>query len=113
MRVETVRGPISIDQLGSTLMHEHLTSLVPGRWPSGGEQDDVVQVGGRALAGIKRLGVGTVVDLTTADGMGAPGRGVEALRGIAERTGLHVVAASAFYKDPFLPDWVVGAVSMT
>ncbi len=90
-------------------MHEHITSLVAGNWASGGEKDVTVEAGTAALSRLKALGIGTVVDLTTADGMGAPSRGVEAMVEISKRTGLHIIAASAFYKDPFLPDWVVKA----
>ncbi|HEX6509663.1 MAG TPA: aryldialkylphosphatase [Chloroflexota bacterium] len=107
--VETVCGPVDPAQLGSTLMHEHLLALQPGRWMSGGRQDDRVEAAERALDRLPELGVRSVVDLTTIEGSSASGRDVTALRVISERTGLHVVAASAFYKDPYYPGWVVQA----
>lgn len=106
MHVQTVRGPVAPGELGGTLMHEHLTALLPGSWLSGGERDDRVQTAERALRRLGDFGIGTVVDLTTIEGRSSARRDVAALRAISERTGLHVVAASAFYKDPYLPRWV-------
>jgi predicted metal-dependent phosphotriesterase family hydrolase len=38
--VETVLGPVAPDELGRVLHHEHLLSLTPGPWLSGGRPAD-------------------------------------------------------------------------
>ena len=37
--VQTVLGPVDPGKLGKILHHEHLTSLVPGPWLSGGRPE--------------------------------------------------------------------------
>ena len=108
-QIQTVTGPLAVGELGATLMHEHLTSLVAGRWTSGGTADDAVTIAERALACLSSVGVRSVVDLTPIDAGPGQRRDVTALREIAARTGLHVIASSAFYKEPLLPEWVRAA----
>lgn len=107
MPVLTVTGPVDAATMGTTLMHEHVTSLVPGRFFTGGRWDDAVEVAERALGGLGEHGVGAVVDLTGRSGVGA-GPHVRALREIAARTGLAVVAGVGLYKEPY-PGWVAAA----
>ncbi len=107
MHVLTVTGPVDPATLGPTLMHEHLMSLVPGRFFTGGRWDDAVDTAERALGGLRAHGVGAVVDLTGRSGTGA-GPDVGALREIASRTGLAVVAGVGMYKEPY-PAWVAAA----
>ncbi len=88
-------------------MHEHVLSLVPGRFFSGGRWDDAVDLAGRALGGLRDIGIDTVVDLT-GRAQARSGPDVAALRAVAERTGLAIVAGVSLYKEPF-PGWVAGA----
>ena|SRR5579884_305799 len=104
---QTVLGARPVSELGSTLMHEHLNSLVPGNWLGGGREVDQAEVAVRALEPARDRGIRTVVDVTTV-GAGL-GRDVGVLARIAEALGINVVASSAFYKDPLLPEWVVEA----
>lgn len=104
MHIPTVAGPVAPDALGVTLMHEHVLSLSPGRFFSGGRWDDSVHLAERALGGLRDLGVRTLVNLTGRGGAGAS-PDVGALRAVAERTGLAVVVGVSLYKEPF-PDWV-------
>lgn len=107
MYVQTVRGRLPPDALGSTLMHEHVLSLSPGRFFSGGRWDDQVDLAVGALGGLQDLGFGAVVDLTGRARAGtAPD--VTALRTVAERTGLSIVVGVGLYKAPF-PDCVGGS----
>ena len=70
--VETVRGAVSLDALGPTLMHEHVFILDPGALASFGthfgpsywDEDACVS---RAIAELQRLrgaGIETIVDPT-------------------------------------------------
>jgi phosphotriesterase-related protein len=64
--VNTVLGPVASDQLGSTLMHEHVFVLSPeiektsAEWDEQGVQATAVQ----RLQELKDRGVDTIVDLT-------------------------------------------------
>lgn len=112
--VQTVLGPIAPDQLGQVLHHEHLLSLVPGPWLSGGlldvDEDTVIRAVD-ALRGLGEAGIGTVVDVSPYGvvGRSADGSNVELLVEISRRSGLHVVCGSAVYLESFGPDWAVQA----
>src|SRR5437868_6552187 len=106
--VQTVRGPVDPGQLGRVLTHEHLGSLVPGPWLSGGAGDRTAELAAGALARAPELGFGTIVDLTPIGIKDVP-RNVKLLREVAERTGLNVVAGTAFYLEPFMPEWARAA----
>jgi phosphotriesterase-related protein len=67
MTVPTIRGDVSVADLGFTLMHEHLIMIhpeiernIPDIW----DEDAVVARARAALAGLSCLGVRTLVDLT-------------------------------------------------
>jgi predicted metal-dependent phosphotriesterase family hydrolase len=107
LRIETVNGPIGPEELGMTLMHEHVLTVAPGRFFSGGRLDDTVDLAVRALSGLHEFGVGAVVDLTGRSRVAAA-PDVTALRSVSERTGLHVVLGVSLYKEPF-PSWVGAA----
>jgi phosphotriesterase-related protein len=104
--VQTVLGPVPPQDLQRVLTHEHLMALVPGPWLSGGARDQRVELAAGALSGLHELGFGTVVDLTPYDVLG---RDVSALVEISRRTGLHVVAASSIYLEPYAPSWALDA----
>lgn len=104
--VETVTGPVDPGQLGRVLPHEHLQMLVPGPWLSGGEGDHRVDIAVAALERMRSFGFDTVVDLTPYE-VGV--RDLDALREISVRSGVHVVAGSAIYLEPYSPAWALEA----
>jgi predicted metal-dependent phosphotriesterase family hydrolase len=127
--VQTVLGPVPVEDLGRVMHHEHVLSLVPGPWLSGGRPDDRTP-GGRplpvqdghsaddqvrhavaALSRLRELGIGTVVDLSPYGVVGrdADGANVALLQRIARESGVHVVAGSAVYLESFSPAWAVRA----
>src|SRR4051794_27496630 len=97
--INTVTGPISVDQLGKTLIHEHFIFGYPGF------QGDVTLGGfheGEALAEavkiarqIQSFGVQTVVDPTPNE----CGRNPEFLKKISEETGLQIICATGYYYE--------------
>lgn len=109
--VQTVLGRVPPEELGRVLFHEHLLSLLPGGWLSGGGRDDRADVAVRALTPIKEWGFGAVIDQTPYGILGrhAEARTAEVLREISERTGLHIVVGSAIYLEPYSPEWALGA----
>jgi phosphotriesterase-related protein len=107
--IQTVRGPVDPSTAGPTLMHEHVTSLVVPGWSEDGQHDAQTELASRALAKFGLAGGNVVVDLTTIEGMAGAPRDVAKMARISEESRIQIVAASAFYKDPFLPDWVTAA----
>ena len=100
--VETVLGPVAVEALGQTLMHEHVFVLdgeiernYPGRWNEQVRVDDAVA----KLNEVATRGVRTVVDLTV---LGL-GRYVPRVREIAERVDVHIVVATGLYTYDDVP----------
>ncbi|MBX6352519.1 MAG: phosphotriesterase [Thermoflavifilum sp.] len=97
--VNTVTGPVPVDQLGKTLMHEHFVFGYPGyqgditlgAFDHRASLDIGIGVAKRLLA----HGVKTVVDPTPND----CGRNPELLREISERTGLQIICATGYYYE--------------
>lgn len=87
---------------GLTLIHEHTTidlSSVKG------DQDTNLNCFDETVQEFKdlyELGVRNVIDVTQ-DGMG---RNVEYVNKVSELSGINIVQATGFYKEPFLPDYV-------
>ncbi|MDR6685734.1 phosphotriesterase-related protein [Arthrobacter sp. 1088] len=128
--VQTVLGPVDPGHLGKILHHEHLTSLVPGPWLSGGRPEtladpralvveptdesycsDQVAHGVRALSGLSRLGFDTIVDLSpySVVGRSAFGENLPILQEISKQSGVHIVAGSSVYLEPYSPEWTTAA----
>ncbi len=109
--VQTVLGPVPADALGRVMVHEHLLSLVPGPWLSGGSSDDRVDLAVRALSSLAAAGVGTVVDISPYGVVGRDDDGSNAalLRQIARKSGLHIVSGTAVYLEAYSPRWALDA----
>jgi predicted metal-dependent phosphotriesterase family hydrolase len=128
--VQTVLGPVPTEELGRIMHHEHLLSLVPGPWLSGGRPDARVPVTGlkpdpnearyaddqvrhavTALCGLAALGIGTVVDLSPYGVVGRDAVGANAglLQRISRESGVHVVAGTSVYLEAYSPRWTVEA----
>lgn len=101
--VETFRGPVDGALLGSTLIHEHVfvrnpeleVNLADDEW----DPDSAVDAAVAGLEELFELGVRTVVDLTV-PGLG---RDVALVARVAERTRVHLVAATGWYTSNVLP----------
>ena len=97
MMVKTVTGPIPVEQLGRTLMHEHLFIAFPGA------EFDPLAVFDRAAfieEAVKRLvqlrtehGVRSFVDPCPIE----LGRDVTMMKEIAEKSGMNIVCTTGFY----------------
>lgn len=96
-KVMTVRGPIHPADLGVTLMHEHVLVNLMLELRSEGLLNDV-PIAVKELEGFKRLGGGTVVDMTNRSLRQHP----RALRRISELSGVHIVLGSGFYRHQYL-----------
>jgi phosphotriesterase-related protein len=113
--VETVTGAIAAEELGTTLIHEHLIfrdEAVNAQWPHAptikeADPPESVEPGDElgvavecARAAVER-GVRTIGEPTAMFG----GRDVEFSRRVAEETGLQVVPCTGIYTYDFLPQY--------
>jgi phosphotriesterase-related protein len=112
--VQTVTGPIEADQLGTTLIHEHLRNrdeAVHDQWPQAGaaqeeaphevapgEDYDIAVREAQAAVdlGIKTIGEPTAMFL---------GRDVNFMKRVAEETGLQVIPCTGIYTYDHLPQF--------
>jgi phosphotriesterase-related protein len=128
MHVITVTGPVSADEMGITLAHEHLLLDMdwPGLWPDVSHRPDLVwePVSIANLGEIRRnymavrdnallddvaemaeevghfraLGGGTIAEMTTLGLKPDPA----GLREISRRSGVHIIAGTGFYTEETL-----------
>ena len=113
-KVQTVTGPIDADQLGATLIHEHLRNqdeAVHNQWPqagaikeepphevAAGEDYEIAVREAKAAVdlGIKTIGEPTAMFL---------GRDVNFLKRVSEESGLQVVPCTGIYTYDHLPQF--------
>src|ERR1044072_4548856 len=96
-RINTVRGAVDTDQLGATLMHEHVFVLspeimqnFPANW--GDEEKRVADAIAR-LNELKSRGVDSIVDLTVI----GLGRYIPRIVRIAQATRINIIVATGVY----------------
>lgn len=97
--IHTVRGPVAPEDLGRTLPHEHVFCDF---YRVTGNLDHVLNDEALALdelGALAKAGGRAVVDVTTPD----LGRNPAALRRVSERSGLHVVMGTGWYRQPYYP----------
>jgi phosphotriesterase-related protein len=94
--VETVRGPIDVDLLGTTLMHEHVFVLneeIRLNYPAEWDEDvrithAAAQLNKAVAAGITAIADPTVIGL---------GRDIVRIKKVAALTPMHIIAATGLY----------------
>lgn len=97
VQVQTIRGPVALDDLGFTLAHEHLTVGSPAmeRIPAIYREDEAYPAVIEALRRAHASGVRSLIDLTPMD----LGRQVRLFERVAEAdTGVHIVCATGIYR---------------
>ncbi|RIW17357.1 phosphotriesterase [Algoriphagus lacus] len=106
--INTVTGPISIDSIGLTLIHEHMLvdfigadSISPDRW----NRDSVVAKVLPYLLQVKEHGVKTILDCTPSYLAKDP----LLLKTLSEKSGIQILTNTGFYGavgGKYLPDFV-------
>jgi len=113
--VETVTGPIAADELGTTLIHEHLVfrdEAVLAEWPHAGtvkeseppvnvDEEGAFEAALESARAVVEHGVKTIAEPTAMFG----GRDVRFSRRVAEETGLQVVPCTGIYTYDYLPPY--------
>ena len=97
----TVLGLVSVDDLGVTLPHEHLFLDLWKEFGREGVLNDV-ELAVEELQDYVAAGGITLVEVTPRE----LGRSPEKLVEVAERTGLHIVMGTSYYRHPYIDrDW--------
>ncbi len=105
-KVETVQGAIDAQQLGVTLIHEHLRfrdEAVAEEWPTRYDEQAELEAALEAVGAARQHGVATIVDPTAMFG----GRDVRFMKRVADQTGVQVVASTGIYSYDHLPPYFV------
>lgn len=96
----TVTGPISSDELGVTLIHEHFAFGFPGWYADDSlapyDRQAIESECLKVLAGLKEAGIRTVVDATPVD---VGGRDPFLLRSLSEKSGINIIALTGMYTE--------------
>jgi phosphotriesterase-related protein len=98
-KINTVLGPILPEDLGLTLVHEHIISGFPG-WECDPlsrpyNREIIVKVCLRALEPVKTYGVNSIIDATPID----LSRDVDVLKDVSEKLQINVVCATGRYTE--------------
>lgn len=103
MKIQTVFGPVKPEELGVTLIHEHVVCDFGGaevaNQPGRCNPDDVVDAMRPYLEALKEAGGQSMVDCSPR----FLGRNVGILRRLSEQTGIRIITNTGFYKEPSLP----------
>jgi phosphotriesterase-related protein len=107
--VETIRGPVALNQLGPTLMHEHIFVLEPEALQNWGhtfgvhwdEQERVPEAVAK-LSAVRDAGILTLVD-PTAPGLG---RNIPRIQTLNESVDLNIIVATGVYAFLALPNFL-------
>lgn len=94
--INSISGPLSTDELGVTLMHEHIlqaTWSMRMNFPDWFNYDEFIGYGTEDVRRTKDIGVKTLVDQTPV----CLGRDVKAMKEIADNTGMQVLVSTGFF----------------
>ena len=97
--INTVTGPVSSDDLGGVLAHEHIYFGYPGYQGDAScnvwDEERFFGVIEPVIAEIKAQGIRTVVDATPND----MGRNPELLKKVSERCGINIICSTGYYYE--------------
>ncbi|MBV8431510.1 MAG: phosphotriesterase, partial [Solirubrobacterales bacterium] len=103
--VQSVQGPIQVEQMGLTLIHEHFFSgdeAVTAQWPHVRDHELEYRLAVEAADAVKGHGVRTVVEPTAM----LLGRDIRSLIRLSGDTGLQIVACTGIYTYDHLPQFL-------
>jgi phosphotriesterase-related protein len=108
--VETVRGPVDLDDLGRTLMHEHVFIMQPEalqNWghrfgPSYWDEEERVADAIAKLTRLREGGISTIVD-PTVPGLG---RYIPRIKRVADAASVNIIVATGVYAFLEMPNFL-------
>jgi phosphotriesterase-related protein len=97
--VNTVLGPMSLDDMGKTLIHEHVTYGYPGWYGdltcAPFDREEAAQQSVRILEDVKQYGLVTYVDATPNESCRDP----ELMKMVSERSGVNIICSTGYYYE--------------
>lgn len=103
--VGSVRGPVAVDQLGTTLMHEHVFVLTPDVMANYGgdwwEEEERVTDAVEKLRALKAAGIDTLVDPTVI----GLGRYIPRIQRVNEQVDINIIVATGLYTFDEIPHY--------
>lgn len=102
--VETVRGPVDAQALGTTLMHEHvfvLSEEIRQNYPAGWDEEVRVDDAILKLNALAKRGCQTIVDPTVI----GLGRDIRRIIRVADGTSLNIIVATGLYTYDKVPPY--------
>jgi phosphotriesterase-related protein len=103
--VQAVRGPVELDALGTTLMHEHVFVLTPDVLNNYGhswwDEEERVADAVTKLRALKAAGVDTIVDPTVV----GLGRYIPRVARVNAEVDINIIAATGMYTFDHLPHY--------
>jgi phosphotriesterase-related protein len=102
--VQTATGEVSADELGTTLIHEHVRfrdEAVAEQWPERYDDSEAYSLAVEAVQAALDRGVKTICEPTAMFG----GRDIGFIRRVAEETGAQIVPCTGIYTYDYLPPY--------
>jgi phosphotriesterase-related protein len=102
--VYTVQGPADSQDLGVTLVHEHVRfrdEAVAANWPARYDEQAELSAALEAVNAARERGVKTIFDPTAMFG----GRDVHFMKRVADETGVRILACTGIYSYDYLPHY--------
>jgi phosphotriesterase-related protein len=102
--VQTATGPVAADDIGTTLIHEHVRfrdEAVAEQWPDRYDGSEEYSLAVEAVQAALERGVKTICEPTAMFG----GRDIDFIRRVAEETGAQIVACTGIYTYDYLPPY--------
>ncbi|MDQ7823596.1 MAG: phosphotriesterase [Candidatus Eremiobacteraeota bacterium] len=110
-KINSVCGEISTDDLGFTLMHEHvmvIDSFMRYSFPDWFARDGFIRKVVNELSEARQKGVRTIVDATPIN----LGRDISVIKEASEKSGVQIIASTGFYwyDEPWMDGWGIEAL---
>ena len=100
VKINTVLGKLSTEDLGMTLMHEHLGTVDANVWkafPDWLNRSEFIDYAVGQYKKVKDRGIDTIVDVTPLD----LGRDIHMIKEVSEKSGVNVVACTGIYGNSY------------
>lgn len=98
--INSVLGPISPDQLGTTLVHEHFAFAYPGWYADETmapyDYKAVLKTDLDVIKRAQKYGITTIIDATTND---VGGRNPKLYKKLAKKTGMNIICSTGLYTE--------------
>lgn len=98
--VNTVTGPVSVEKLGKTLVHEHFAFAYPGWFADSTlapyDFDAALKINLEVIKAAQKHGIKTIIDATPND---VGGRDPKLYVALAKKTGMNIICSTGLYTE--------------